>query len=99
MNRLRFVPFYPERFIAHPFKVLPKFFFGDASQEARVRDLVAVEMQDRKNGTIASGIQEFVTVPTGCQRARFCFAIADHTRNDQVGIVKRCSVRMTQGIT
>src|ERR1700693_2815439 len=45
-------------------------------------------MKDGKNGAVASGIQKFVGVPTGSERASLGFAIAHHTANQQIGIVE-----------
>ena len=54
------------------------------------------EMKNWKNGTIARGVQEFVGVPTGGESARFRFAIANNTGDDQLGIVERGPIGVDQ---
>ena len=60
----------------------------DAREHGRIRDLVAVEVQDRQHRSIAHGIEEFVGVPARRQRPRFSLAVADHAGDDEVGVVE-----------
>src|SRR5258708_5348743 len=78
---------------------LGQFLTGYARQHRGVRDLESVEMEDWEHSPVARGVQEFVGVPTGGQCTRFRLAIADHTRNDQIGIVERGSIGVHQRIT
>jgi hypothetical protein len=40
-----------------------KFLVRDAGEQRWIIDLVPIEMEDRQNGTVARGIQEFVDMP------------------------------------
>src|SRR5918999_3922757 len=71
----------------------------DARQQGGVGDLVAIEMQDGKNSPVVDGIEEFVRVPTGRQRAGLCLAIAYHTSDPQVCFVQGSAVGMCKRVT
>ena len=51
-------------------------------------DLVSIQMQNRKHRAVVCGIQEFIRMPTGGERAGFGFSVADHAARDQVRIVE-----------
>ena len=55
-------------------------------------------MKDRQDRAVADRVQELVDVPGSCQRARFRFAVADHRRDDQVGIVERSAAGVRKHI-
>ena len=76
----------------------PQFVLGDAGQHRRIGDLVAVEVQDRQHHAVLGGVAEFVGVPSGGQRTGFGFAVADHGRHQQVGVVERGPVGMRQRV-
>src|SRR5579862_4089254 len=59
-----------------------------APEHRGVRDLVAVEMENRQHRAVARGIQKLIAVPARSQWAGFCFPISDHATNEQLGIVK-----------
>ncbi|MEJ1972478.1 MAG: hypothetical protein WDM96_08505 [Lacunisphaera sp.] len=86
------------RLVAAAFEELLEFVVRDAREEARVGDLVAVEVQDRQHGAVAHGVEEFVAVPAGRERAGLGLAVAHDGRDDQIGIVERRAVRMRQHI-
>jgi hypothetical protein len=75
-----------------------QFVAADPCEHGGVRDLVAVEVKDRKYGAIPSWIQELVGVPARGQRSGLGLAIADDARNQQVAIVERGAVRVRQGV-
>ena len=52
-------------------------------------NFVAVQMQNRQHRAIARGIQKLDALPASLQRTRLSFAVADHARHDQIGIVER----------
>ena len=56
-------------------------------------------MEDGKYNAIAHGVEEFVGMPRGCQGSGFCFAIAHHACNDEVGVIKSCAIGMGKCIT
>ena len=70
----------------------------DPTEDARVGDLVAVQMQNRQDRTIANGIQELVDMPTGGQGSGFRFTIAHAGDGDQLRVVKNRSARMGEDI-
>src|SRR5512133_2579244 len=67
---------------------------GNAGQNGGIRNLVPVEMQDRQHRSITDWIQELVGVPRGRKRTGLGFAVADDACNDQVWVVKGCTVRV-----
>ena len=86
------------RIVAVAAQQLGQFLPADARQHRRVGDLEAVEMKDRKHRAVARGIEEFVGVPTGGERAGFRFAVADDAADDQVGIVEGGAIGVSQRI-
>ena len=70
----------------------------DAGEDGRVRDLEAVEMQDRQHRPIACRVEELVRVPARRQRPGLGLAVANDAGDDQVGIVEGRAVGMGQGI-
>jgi hypothetical protein len=67
-------------------------------QDRRVGDLVAVEVQDRQDGTVPYRIEELVGVPGGGQRARLGLAVADHARHQEPRVVERGPVGVREGV-
>ena len=70
----------------------------DAGEHRRIGDLVAVEVEDRQDGAVTSGIDELVGVPAGSQRAGLGFTVADDAGDEQPGVVERRPVGVCQGI-
>ena len=70
----------------------------DARKEARVGDLVAVEVEDREHAAIAGRVEELVAVPAGRERPGLGFAVADDAGDDQVRVVEGCAVSMAQRV-
>ena len=62
---------------------------GDAGEDRRVGDLVAVQVQDRQHHPVADRVEELVGMPCGGQWAGLGFAVADDAGDDQVRIVER----------
>src|SRR5215469_10591501 len=81
------------------FEQLPEFFFGDSREKAGVGNLVAIEVQNRQNATVALRIEKLVAVPSGCERACFCLAISDYASDYQIRIVKGGAVSMRERIS
>ncbi len=61
---------------------------GDAGKDGGVGDLIAVQVQDGQHRAIGGGVQEFIAVPRGGQRAGLRFAVAHNAGGDQIGIVE-----------
>ena len=80
-------------------KEVIEFLVADPSQDAGIGDLVAVEVQDWQNHAICRRIEELVGMPARGEGTSFGFAVADHARDDQVGVVEGSSVCMREGIT
>ena len=68
-------------------------------QKTGIRDLVAVEMEDRQHTPITGRVDEFVSVPTRCQRSRLGLAVADDAGDDQIGVVECGSVGMAERVS
>ena len=65
---------------------------GDPGEHGRVRDLVAVQVQDRQHRAVGLRVQELVRVPARGERARLGLAVAHHARDEEVGVVERGAV-------
>jgi len=65
-----------------------QFLVGDASEEGRIGNLVAVEMQNRQHRAVGYWIEKLVRMPGGGQRTRLRLAIADDAGHDEIGIVE-----------
>ena len=84
--------------IAHALEELPQFLLGDAGEEARVGDLVAVEVKDRQHAAVAGRVQELVAVPARRERPGLGLAVADDAGDDQVLVVEGRAIGMAQRI-
>ena len=65
---------------------LVELFVGDAGQDGRVGDLVAVEVQDRQHDTVGARVDELVGLPAGGQRAGLSFAVATMAGTNRLGL-------------
>jgi len=70
----------------------------DPGEHRRVRDLVAVQMQDRENGAVRLGVQELVRVPARGERAGLGLAVADDAADRQPGVVERRAVGVRERV-
>src|SRR5215471_693214 len=71
---------------------------ADPGKDAGIRNLVAVEVQDRQNNPIGYRIQKLVGVPARGERAGFRFAVTDDAGDDQVGVVVSSPVSMRESV-
>src|SRR5258708_13891650 len=55
-------------------------------------------MENRKNGAIARGIQEFVRMPTCRQWSGFGFAISNNAAYEQIRIIECSAISVRDGI-
>ena len=69
-----------------------------ASQQRRVGDFIAVEVQDRQYRAVARGVQELGAVPAGRERAGFRLAVADDAGGDQIGVIKHRAERVRKRV-
>ena len=79
-------------------KEVEELVFRDAREHRRVRDLVAVQVQDRKHGAVDARVEELVRVPAGGEGPGFCLAVSNDAGYEQIGIVERGPERMRQRI-
>ena len=71
---------------------------ADAREHGRVRDLPAVQVQDRQHGTVRRRIEELVRVPARRERPRLRLAVADHAGDQQVGVVEGSAVGVAERV-
>src|ERR1035438_9667453 len=70
----------------------------DTSQDGRIGNLVAVEMQDRQHRAIGGRVEKLVGMPRRGQWSGFRLPIADDAGDDEIGIVEHCPERMAERI-
>ena len=66
----------------------------NAREHGWIGDLVAVQVQDRQDRAVGGRVQELVRMPRCRKRTGFRFPVADHTRDQQVGVVERGAKRV-----
>ena len=71
---------------------------GNAREHGRVRNLVAVQVEDRQDGTVDDRVQELVRMPARRERSRLGLAVTDDAGDDEIGIVEGRSECMRQRI-
>jgi hypothetical protein len=64
-----------------------QFLTGDAGEEGRVGDLIAVEMQDRQHRAVGSRVEKLVGMPSRGQRPGLRLSVTDDAGDDEVGII------------
>ena len=86
-------------FVAVTFEHASELFVVVAPEHGRPRNFVAVQMKDRQHRAVTRRIQKLNAFPSAFERRRFRLAVADHARDDEIGIIKRRAERMHQRIT
>src|SRR5450759_2346182 len=86
------------RRVAVPAHQVEKLRLRDPGEHGRVRDLVAVEVQDRQHDAVGQRIDELVRVPAGRERSGLGLAVADHCGDQEVRVVERRAVRVREGV-
>lgn len=71
---------------------------GEAGEDRRVGDLVAVEVQDRQDGAVVHRVEELVGVPGRRQRAGLRLSVADHAGDRQVRVVEGRAVGVRERV-
>jgi len=99
VHQLGIVALDEQRLVTKSAKEIADLAVGHAAEHGRVRDLVAVEVQDRQHGAVMRGIEELVGVPGRRQRPGLGLAVADNAGDDQIGIVERRAIGMHQRVT
>ena len=88
MEFFRVFSFNDDRMPSETFEVLRQRFVWFARKDRRVRNLESVQIKNRQNGPVMNRINELVWLPGSCQRAGFCFTVADDGCCNQIGVVK-----------
>ena len=70
----------------------------DPREHGRVRDLVAVQVQDREHRAVPLRVQELVRMPARRERARLGLAVADDARDEQIRVVEGRPERVRERI-
>ena len=84
----RIIAFYEIRFPATALEESFHLFVRDTGEQRRVADLISVQMQDRKNRTVADWIQEFIGMPGCCQRACLRLTVTNNCHSDQIRVIE-----------
>ncbi|GCB44069.1 hypothetical protein SNL152K_1354 [Streptomyces sp. NL15-2K] len=87
-----------DRVVAVAAQQLVEFAFRQPGQHRRVGDLVAVQVQDRQDGTVVDGVEELVGVPGRGQRPGLRLAVTDDAGDHQVRAVEGGSVGVREGV-
>ena len=98
MHHRRLTAFDEVRLVAVADEQRLQLLVADPRQNGRIRDLVAVEIQDGQHRAVAHWIEELVGMPRGRQRAGFSLAVAYDAGGDQVGVVEHHAVRMGKAV-
>ncbi len=98
VHLLRFVTFDEIGRVTVASEEMIQLLVADAGQHRRVRDLVAVEVQDRQHSTVQGGVEELVGVPARGQRSGLGLAVAHHAGHDQIGVVEGGAVGVGEGV-
>ncbi len=72
--------------------------FGDAGEDGRVGDLVAVEVQDRQDDAVVLRVDELVAVPRRRERAGLGLAVADDREDEEILVVEGRSVGVAERV-
>ena len=86
------------RLVAHALEELGELLVGDAGEQGRVGDLVAVEVQDGQHDAVGLGVDELVGLPGGGQRGRLGLAVAHHGDREQARVVHHGAEGVGQGV-
>lgn len=94
----RFVAGDMDRLVSVAAQQRVEFLLRDPGQHGRIGDLVAVEVQDRQDGTVVDGVEELVGVPGPGERPGLRLAVADHAGHQQVRVVEGGAVGVGEGV-
>src|SRR5262249_50307769 len=68
-------------------------------ENAGIGNLVAVQVEYRQNRSVGCRVEKLVGMPTRGHGPGLCFAVADDTGNDQIGVIEGRSVGVREGVT
>ena len=87
-----------DRVIPVPVEEREELALGDAREHRRVRDLVAVQVEDRQDRPVALRIDELVGVPARRERPGLRLAVPDDAHGKQIRVVEHCAVRVRKRV-
>ncbi len=99
VHHRRVAAFYEIRLVSVADKQRFQLLVADSRQDGWIRDLVAVEVQNRQHGAITHGVDELVGMPRRRERPCFGLAVTHHAGDDEIGVVKRHAVRVGEAVT
>jgi hypothetical protein len=70
----------------------------DPREDGRVRDLVAVQVEDGKDGAVTRRVKELVGVPARGERAGLGLAVSDDARDEEVRVVEGRAERVRERV-
>src|SRR5260370_10154246 len=98
MHHARLVAFNEVRFVSIAVEKMCQLFVVEAAKDCRIRDLVAVQMENWNHRSVARWIQQLVRMPARREWPSLGLAVADHATGQQGRVGKDCPMRMHQGI-
>ena len=78
---------------------LIQFLVADPREHARVGNFVAVQMQNRQDCAIRRRVEKLVRMPARRERTSLRFAVADDGGRDEIGVVERRTICVTERVT
>src|SRR5260370_18951810 len=84
VHTLRLMAFHKIRFVTIPREKLSQLGISQTAEYGWVCDFVAVQVQDRKSGAVANGIQELVRMPTGREWTCVGFSVTNQSAKQEV---------------
>ena len=99
VHGLGVIALYEIRLPAAALKEFPDLVMRNSREDGGVGDLVAVEVEYGQNSTVGGGVQEFVRVPCGSERACFSLAVAYYAGGYHSGVIENRAESVRQRIT
>src|ERR1051325_1833396 len=99
MRRLRLLFFPKIRLISGRAGPPRQLGISEPRQYGGICDVVAVQMQNWKDGSIPARINEFIRMPTRRKWPRLALAVSYNTAGQQVWIVEYCAVSVNQRVS
>src|SRR5260370_38520280 len=99
VHALRLMALHKIRFVTIPREKLSQLGISQAAEYGWVGDFVAVQVQDRKNGAVANGIQDLVRMPTGREWTRLGFTVTNHAANQEAWVIKGGSACLSNRVS
>src|SRR6478609_1129365 len=72
---------------------------ADPRKDGRVRDLVAIQVEDGQHRAVAHRVQELVRVPGRCERTGLGLAVTYDTCDDELRVVEHRAIGMRHAVT